>query len=128
MLHGRSAERARIDELLAGARAGRSGVLALRGEPGIGKSALLGYAAAHTDGFRVLRSAGTEAESEFPFAAVHQLLRPLWDRAAVLPERQRTAVDAAFGRGPAAGDDRFLVSLGILSLLSDAADEQPVLC
>ncbi len=128
MLHGRSAERARIDELLAAARSGRSGVLALRGEPGIGKSALLGYAATHADGFRVLAGAGTESESEFPFAAVHQLLGPLWDRTAVLPERQRTAVDAAFGRGPAAGDDRFLVSLGILGLLSDAADERPVLC
>jgi len=128
MLHGRSAECARIDGLLDAARSGRSGVLVLHGEPGIGKSALLDYAGARADGFRVLKGAGIESESEFPFAAVHQLLRSVWDRAAVLPERQRRAVDAAFGLGPTSGNDRFLVSLGILGMLSDTADEQPVLC
>lgn len=128
MLHGRSRECARIDELLAAARAGRSAALVISGEAGIGKSALLDYAEAGADGFCVLRGAGIEAESEFPFAAVHQVLRPVWDHLAVLAPRQRAALNAAFGLGPAAGDDRFLVSLGILGMLSDTADERPVLC
>ncbi|MBJ7340217.1 helix-turn-helix transcriptional regulator [Mycolicibacterium sp.] len=128
MLHGRSRECVRIDGLLDAARSGSSGALVLRGEPGIGKTALLEYARLRADGFSVLRGAGIESESEFPFAAVHQLLRPVWNHAAVLPARQRTALDAAFGLRPSSGDDRFLVSLGILGMLADAADEQPVLC
>lgn len=128
MLHGRSRECARIDELLDAARAGRSGVLVFDGEPGIGKSALLDYALASAEGFRVLRAAGIESESEFPFAAVHQLLHPVLDHLVGLPGRQRMALDAAFGLGPAGGDDRFLVSLGVLGLLSNTADDRPVLC
>jgi DNA-binding CsgD family transcriptional regulator len=128
MLHGRSRECARIDELLDAARAGRSGVLVVGGEPGIGKSALLDYARARAEGFLVLHSAGIESESEFPFAAVHQLVRPVWDHVVDLPARQREALDGAFGLGPASGDDGFLVSLGILGALSDAASDRPVLC
>jgi DNA-binding CsgD family transcriptional regulator/tetratricopeptide (TPR) repeat protein len=128
MLHGRDRECARLDGLLDAARAGRSGALVLRGEAGIGKSALLDYAAEHADGFRVLRGEGIDSESEFPFAAVHQLLRPVSSRIDHLPPRQRVAVEAAFGLGPATGDDKFLVSLGILSLLSEVAEQQPVLC
>jgi DNA-binding CsgD family transcriptional regulator len=128
MLHGRSRECARIDELLDAGRAGRSGVLVIGGEPGVGKSALLDYARGRGEGFRVLRSAGIESESEFPFAAVHQLVRPVWDHVVDLPTRQRVAVDGAFGLGPASGDDGFLVSLGILGALSDAASDCPVLC
>jgi DNA-binding CsgD family transcriptional regulator len=128
MLHGRMRECRQMDGLLAAARAGRSGVLVVRGEAGIGKSALLDYAAERADGFHVLRGAGIESESEFPFAAAHQLLRPVRDHIAVLPQRQRVAMEAAFGLGPATGDDGFLVSLGILSLLSDVAELQPVLC
>jgi DNA-binding NarL/FixJ family response regulator len=128
MLHGRSRECARIDELLDAARAGRSGVLVLHGEPGIGKSALLDYAGARAEGFCILRGAGIESESEFPFAAVHQLLRPVWGHAVSLSPPQRVALDGAFGIGPAGGDDGFLVSLGVLGVLSDAADDRPVLC
>jgi len=128
MLHGRERECAQLDRLLDDARAGRSGALVLRGEAGIGKSALLDYAADRANGFRVLRGAGIESESEFPFAAAHQLLRPIHAHIGELPPRQRVAVEAAFGLGPATGDDNFLVSLGILSLLSEAAEQEPVLC
>ncbi len=128
MLHGRGRECARIDELLAGARAGRSGALVLRGEAGIGKSTLLRYAAERADGLRVLRGTGTESESEFPFAAVHQLLQPVRRHIDAVPGRQRSALRAAFGLEDAGGDDRFLISLAILSLLAEVAEEQPVLC
>ncbi|MGZ4324163.1 MAG: AAA family ATPase [Solirubrobacteraceae bacterium] len=77
MLHGRRDELALLDELLEGARSGRAGILVIRGEARIGKSALLDYAAGQAGGMRVLRAAGVEAESELPFAALHQLLRPL---------------------------------------------------
>jgi DNA-binding CsgD family transcriptional regulator len=128
MLHGRQQECAHIDDLLARARLGHSGALVVRGEAGIGKSALLDYAAQHAGGMRVLRGAGIEAESEFPFAAVHQLLRPLSAHIDSVPDRQRAALRAAFGLTETARDDRFLVSIGILSLLSEAAEHQPVLC
>jgi DNA-binding CsgD family transcriptional regulator len=128
MLHGRSRECAQLDGLLDAARAGRSGALVLCGDAGIGKTALLDYAADHADGFRVLRGAGIESESEFPFAAIHQLIRPVRDYLDSLPQPQRRALDAAFGLASAHAGDRFLVSLGVLSLLSDVAEQQPVLC
>ncbi len=99
MLHGRERECAQLDGLLDAARAGRSGALVLRGEAGIGKSALLDYAGERADGFRILRGAGIESESEFPFAAVHQVLRPVLGHVDALPQRQRLALDAAFGLG-----------------------------
>jgi DNA-binding CsgD family transcriptional regulator/tetratricopeptide (TPR) repeat protein len=129
MLHGRRRERAGIDELLATARVGGSGALVIRGEAGIGKSTLLSYAADHADGLRILRGTGIESESEFPFAAVHQLLRPVREHIDAIPARQRSALRAAFGLEEAAGgNDRFLVSVAILSVLSDVAEERPVLC
>ena len=128
MLHGRQRECAVVDELLAAARAGRGGALVLRGEAGIGKSALLDYAVGAAGDMRILRGTGIESESEFPFAVVHQLLRPILDEVDAIPTRQGAALRAAFGLGPAAGEDRFLVSLAVLSLLAEAADERPVLC
>ena len=128
MLHGRQRECAVVDELLAAARAGRGGALVLRGEAGIGKSALLDYAVGAAGDMRILRGTGIESESEFPFAVVHQLLRPILDEVDALPTRQGAALRAAFGLGPAAGEDRFLVSLAVLSLLAEAADGRPVLC
>src|SRR3954469_1222101 len=129
MLHGRRHECEQIDALLAAARAGRSGALVLSGEAGIGKSALLAYAADRADGLRVLRGSGIESESEFPFAAVHQLLRPVREHVEAIPVRQRAALRAAFGLEDAVGvDDRFLVSVAILSVLSEVAEKQPVLC
>jgi DNA-binding CsgD family transcriptional regulator len=127
MLHGRERETAAVDALLAGAREQRSGALVIRGEAGIGKSALLAYAAGRAGGLRVLRGLGVESESEFPFAAVHQLLRPVADHVAGIPARQRAALRGAFGLEEA-GDDRFLVSVAILSVLAEVAEEQPLLC
>jgi DNA-binding CsgD family transcriptional regulator len=128
MLHGRGRECARVDQLLAEARGGHSGVLVLRGEAGIGKSALLAYAADRAEGMRVLRGVGVESESEFPFAAVHQLLHPARRYVEGLPPPQRAALDGVFGAGGDAGTDRFLVSIAVLGLLAEVAEEQPLVC
>ena len=128
MLHGRLRECTLIDDLLAAARDRRSGVLVLRGEAGIGKSALLAYAAEHAAGLRILRGTGIESESELPFAAVHQLLRPVADLIDAVPARLAAALRSAFGIGPVGGEDRFLISLGVLSVLAEAAEERPLLC
>src|SRR5215467_1839987 len=101
MLQGRQIQQAAIDALLEQARAGASGALVLRGEPGIGKTALLDYAAdaaGLADGdMPVLRAAGVESEAELPFAGLHQLTRPALDQLGALPEPQRLALSAAFG-------------------------------
>ncbi|RSM67918.1 LuxR family transcriptional regulator [Actinoplanes sp. ATCC 53533] len=128
MLHGRVRECTLIDELLGAAHRRRSGVLVLRGEAGIGKSALLGYAAERAAGMRILRGTGIESESELAFAAVHQLLRPLAGLFDAVPARLGAALRGAFGIGPAHGEDRFLISLGVLSVLAEAAEEGPLLC
>jgi DNA-binding NarL/FixJ family response regulator len=131
MLHGRRAERATLDRLLADAGSLRSGALVLRGEPGVGKSALLAYAAAQATasaGMRVLRGLGVESESELAFAALHQIVRPVLDHVERLPGPQAAAVRGAFGMSAAGGSDRFLVAVGTLSLLAEVAEEQPVLC
>lgn len=128
VLLGRGSERAGIDALLDGARAGRSGVLVLRGEPGIGKTALLAYAAERAEGFHMLRTLGVETESELPFAALHELLRPLLDRLDALPEQQARALRAGFALAPADDLEHFAVYVATLGLLTDAAAERPVLC
>ena len=127
-LAGRGAEGARLDRLLADARAGRSAVLVLRGEPGIGKTALLGYAAESAQGFQTARAAGVESEMELPFAGLHQLCGPMLGGLGRLPSPQRDALGTAFGLSPGAQPDRFLVGLAVLSLLSDTAEERPLLC
>lgn len=126
MLHGREAEQATIDDLLTGARAGRSGALVLRGEAGIGKSALLDYAAAQ--GIPTVRSAGIESEAELPFAALHLLVRPGMELVRQLPPRQREAMEAAFGLGDSTPADRMLIGLALLTLLAEEAAEGPLLC
>ena len=128
MLIGRSAETAAIDGLVADARAGRSGVLVIRGEAGVGKSALLEQARAAADGLTVLQGVGVEFESELAYAALHQILRPVFDRIARLPDPQATALRAAFALSDETVGERFRVSLGVLGLLSELAEEQPVLC
>jgi DNA-binding CsgD family transcriptional regulator len=128
MLHGRSAEIARIDELLAAARAGRSGALVVRGEPGVGKTALLDYAAAAAAGMRVLRGTGIESEAELPFAALQLLLRAGLDQLDVLPPPQAGALRGAFGLAEASGADRFLVGLAALSLLAELTGDGALLC
>ncbi|PWI45844.1 LuxR family transcriptional regulator [Streptomyces sp. ICBB 8177] len=134
-LYGREHEQAVVDGLLADARRGASGVLVLRGEPGIGKTALLDHAAdaATGHGMRLIRATGVEYEAELPFAALHLLLGADFGRlAAALPEPQRLALQAAFGI-TAAGDtprssDRLLTGLAVLTLLAELAEEQPLLC
>jgi DNA-binding CsgD family transcriptional regulator len=115
-----------LDRLLSAARDRRSSALVVRGEPGVGKSALLAYAAAHSNGMAVLRAGGIEAEVELPFAGLHQLLRPVLAHIASLPAPQSAALRAAFGM-QAGEHDRFLVSAGVLSLLADVAESQPLL-
>src|SRR5215469_8620484 len=126
-LHGREAEQQVIDGLLAGARSGRSGVVVVRGEAGIGKTALLDYAAAAAGEMLVLRAAGVETEAELAFAGLHLLLRPVLDRIEALPGPQATALRGALGLSERGGD-RFLTGLAVLSLMSEIAEEQPVLC
>jgi DNA-binding CsgD family transcriptional regulator/tetratricopeptide (TPR) repeat protein len=128
LLLGRHAERTALDRLLADVQTGRSGALVLRGEAGIGKSALLGYAKAHAGGARVVRIAGVEAEQELPFAALHQLCAPMLDQLERLPEPQRDALRTAFGLSAGDPPDRFMVGLGLLGLLSYQAREQPTVC
>ena len=127
-LSGRETECAKVDQLLAEAQPGRSAVLVLRGEPGIGKSALLKYAAERAEGRRVLRATGVQWEMELPFAGLHQLCAGLLDGLGRLPAPQRDALATAFGLDSGAQPDRFLVGLAALSLLSSAAAEHPLIC
>ncbi|MFI9560298.1 helix-turn-helix transcriptional regulator [Nonomuraea endophytica] len=128
MLWGRQRETAVIERVVAAARAGRSEALVLRGEPGIGKSALLRHAVDVAGGARVLRGTGVESESELPFAGLHLLLHPHLGRVDALPERQAAALGAALGVAPGADGDRFLVGLAVLTLLADLAEGGPLLC
>jgi DNA-binding NarL/FixJ family response regulator len=127
-LVGRSAECELIESLLARARAGESSALVIRGEPGVGKTALLDFAASRCNEMSVLRIAGTEAESQLAFAGLFGVLRALLDKLDHVPELQAEALAGALGLAPAANSDRFLVSAGTLSLLAAAAEEHPILC
>lgn len=129
-LLGRRTERAAVEELLARVEVGRSGALVVRGEAGIGKTALLEHArdGAARSGFRVESSTGVEAEAQFAFAGLHQLCAPLQDRAGALPDPQQAALGVALGLQEGAAPDRFLVGLAILNLLAEVAEEGPLLC
>ena len=128
MLLGRLPERAALSQLLDSARAGRSGVLVMRGEPGVGKTALLDWAIESAAGLRMARVAGVESEMELAFAALQQLCAPMLDKLEGLPDPQRDALGVAFGLTTGAAPDRFLVGLAVLSLLSEVAEQQPLLC
>ena len=128
MLLDRLAERAALGKLLDAARAGQSGVLVVRGEPGVGKTALLGDMTESAAGLRIARIAGVESEMELAFAALQQLCAPMLDRVDRLPDPQRDAIGVAFGLKAGAAPDRFLVGLATLSLLSEVARERPLLC
>ena len=124
---GRTSERELLDRLLADVRGGQSAVLVIRGEAGIGKTALLRYAARRASGFRVAQVAGVEAEMELPFAGIHQLCAPMFARLDALPTPQRDALSVALGLSSGDPPDRFLVALAVLSLLSAVAEERPLL-
>jgi DNA-binding CsgD family transcriptional regulator len=127
-LVGRRGECDVLDQLVEAVRAGESGSLVVRGEPGVGKTALLDYVAEHASGCRVVRAAGVQSEMELAFAGLHQLLGPMLDRLDHLPVPQHDALRTAFGVSPGAAPDRFFIGLAVLNLLSDAADDQPVIC
>jgi predicted ATPase len=127
-LWGRGRECGLLDRLLDAVRGGESRALVVRGEPGVGKTALLDYLAEHASGCRVARAAGVESEMELAYAGLHQLCAPMLDRLERLPGPQGEALRTAFGLSSGPAPDRFLVALAVLSLLSDAADEHPLLC
>ncbi|MEV7213120.1 AAA family ATPase [Kitasatospora cineracea] len=127
MLYGRGTERAAVDRLLAAAGEGRAGALVLRGEPGIGKSALLDAAAGAAAGWRVLRAAGVESEARLPHAVLSQLLAPVLGELDGLPGPQRAALERTLGLADGPAGDRLLVGLAVLTLLGDLAERQPVL-
>ncbi|MFD8499083.1 AAA family ATPase [Amycolatopsis sp. NPDC059657] len=127
-LVGRDGEREILDRLLASARAGEGRALVLRGEAGIGKSALLDYLAARAVGCRVARATGVESERELAYSGLHQICAPYLDRIEGLPGPQRTALGTAFGLTDGATPNRFLVGLAVLTLLAEVADDQPLMC
>ncbi|MDQ0383018.1 helix-turn-helix transcriptional regulator [Amycolatopsis thermophila] len=128
MFAGRRVECAALDRLVGALRAGESRVLVVRGEPGAGKTALLEQVAERATGCRVVRVSGVQSEVELVFAGLHQLCAPLLGRAGRLPVPQREALRTAFGLSSGPAPDRFLIGLGVLGLLSDAAEERPLLC
>jgi DNA-binding CsgD family transcriptional regulator len=128
VLRGRHSECETLDRLLRAVRSGESRVLVVRGESGVGKTALLAYAIESASDFRVVRAIGVESEMELAFAALHQLCAPMLDRLERLPGPQRDALGTAFGLRAGNAPDRFLVGLAVLSLLSGVAEEQPLMC
>jgi hypothetical protein len=127
-LRGRRSECETLDRLLDDVRTGQSRVLVLRGEAGIGKSALLEYLLERASGCRLAPAAGVESEMELPFAGLHQLCAPMLDRLARLPDPQSDALRTAFGLTRGEAPDRFLVGLAVLSLLAEVAEDRPLIC
>jgi DNA-binding CsgD family transcriptional regulator len=127
-LRDRVGERERLAQLLQDARDGRSGVIVVRGEAGVGKSALLRYAAQQASGFRVAHIAGVESEMELPFAGLHRLCSPMLARLDAIPPPQQRALRVALGLAAGDAPDRFLVALGALTLVAETAEDQPLLC
>ncbi|TCC51372.1 LuxR family transcriptional regulator [Kribbella capetownensis] len=127
-LLGRQEEGVVLDRLVEAARTGRSDVLVLRGEAGVGKSALLDSLLERTHGCRITRAAGVESEMELAYAGLHQLCQPFIDGIERLPRPQHEALGTAFGMATGPAPDRFLIGLAVLNLLSDASGRQPVVC
>jgi DNA-binding CsgD family transcriptional regulator len=127
-LWGREQECTLLDGLVSSVRRGESRSLVLRGEAGIGKTALLEYLIESARDLNVARATGVESEMELAFASLHQLCAPLLDRLERLPTPQRDALRIVFGLSEGPAPDRFMVGLGVLSLLSDVAEERPLLC
>src|SRR5512132_2507383 len=125
-LRGRSSECALLDGLLSAIREGESRALVLRGEAGIGKTALLGYLTESASELTVVRAAGVESEMELPFAGLHQLCGPLLEHVERLPAPRRQTREIVFGRSRGEPPGRFSVGLGVLSLFSEVADARPL--
>ena len=123
---GRDSERALLDGLVAAIWEAESRSLVLRGEAGVGKTALLEYLVDGAGDVRVLRAVGVESEMELAYAGLHQLCGPLLDRLEPLPGPQRQALETVFGLSAGTAPNQFLVGLAVLSLLSEAAEERPV--
>jgi DNA-binding CsgD family transcriptional regulator len=127
-LVGRDREREVLGRLLRAGRNGEGGVLVVHGEAGVGKTALLEWAIEEAREFRILRTVGAEGEMELPYAALQQLCAPILDRSQHLPDPQRDALAVAFGLSVGEAPTPFLVGLAVLGLLSEVAEEQPLLC
>src|SRR6516225_9615881 len=127
-LRGRASERALLDDLVSAIRRGESRSLVLRGEAGIGKTALLEHLIASASDLTVVRAVGVESEMELAYASLHQLCVPLLDRLDRLPGPQRQALEVVFGLSAGGAPDRFLVGLAVLSLFAAVAEERPLLC
>src|SRR6201991_1590844 len=128
VLRGRRNECEVLDRLLEAARAGESRALVVRGEPGVGKTALLDYLAERSSNCRVARAAGIQSEMELPFAGLHQLGAPMLDRLERLPEPQRNALAVTFGLSAGEPPGRLLICLSVLGLLAEMARERPLAC
>ena len=130
VLTNRHSERGHLDRLVEAVRAGESRVLVVRGDPGVGKTVLLDSLAgrASAAGCRVARAAGAQTEMTLAFAGLHQLCAPMMDHAGRLPGPQRDALRTAFGMSAGPPPDRFRVGLAVLSLLSEVAGQQPLVC
>ncbi len=126
MLVGRDLERREVEQALARARSGASATLALVGEPGIGKTALLGYAAEHAAGMQLLRARGIESEAQIPFGSLLELIRPALAMLGKIPRPQAAALEAALALRPGAAQERFAVGAAMLSLLAAYAEQAPV--
>jgi DNA-binding CsgD family transcriptional regulator len=127
-LLGRRNECQTLDGFLADVLSGRSQVIVLRGEAGVGKSALLGYLSERVDGWHVARAVGVESEMEMAYSGLHQLCGPMLDRLDRLPAPQRDALATVFGRSAGFAPDRFLVGLATLTLFAEVAEEEPLVC
>ena len=125
---GRRAECEAVERLLADVLVGQSRVLVVRGEAGVGKTALLSYVAERAAGCRVARAAGVQSEMELPFAGLHQLCAPMFDSLNRIPDPQRDALRVAFGVQDGGSPNHFLVALAALSLLAEAAEARPLVC
>src|SRR5947207_1844268 len=127
-LRGRTSECAVMDDLVAAVRRGESRSLVLKGEAGIGKTALLEYLIASASDLTVVRAVGVQSDMELAFASLHQLCGPLLDTLESLPSPQRHAMEIVFGLSAGEAPDRFLVGLAVLSLFTEVSEQRPLLC
>src|SRR5580692_11777195 len=127
-LRGRNVEQEQLGRLLNGIRSGRSGVLVIRGEAGIGKTALLEQLVEHASGCIVVRATGVQADMELPFAGLQQLFGSMLEPLERLPDPQREAVEVAFGLRSGPAPDRFEVGLAVLGLVAEVAEQAPLVC